>query len=579
MTQLIKKIGFLLILAFTTFFSSCEKDLYEEAIVKENYKIKELTFKEAQKNKSFDVSYSKFKDELNTLKLAYRGGDSTTTDLDFKIDSSSIKEIVYGDKISYTMAIKRDVFIPEYFENLVLEINSLNEKQAYIVKYTPSEEMKYNEEHQEFGFDGQITSSKLYGTWTFFTTNPDSGAPDENSPTGGWTNVTCVTVLKCNYNVSNGGSIHYAGPNCTSVFYAIECTPNSYIGSGAFTGSGANNNSTGPNGFSGNSNLNPITSTPIITTPVISITNPPVIDCENNNTITIKNQFYMPLSNSLKMCMHTKSGLYQSIADYLSLHMTEGTFHNITQQVIEPDAFDFVNDIASQMCGSSASFTLLNPNLIDDQITANLESCVFNILNDIKTLQNGKFGEVMRQFIGVNPLPVNYNWHVNSAVLSPDFAAVTIPSGVSITTTMNEYYTEISTDLSVARTLIHEAFHAYLNAVYRNRNIDKDYVTLINLYSTEFGNNLNIIHHHLFAEDKIISHISEALMEYGNLKGYNLTQQYCDDMAWAGLLGTHAYSALPQLQKDRIESTLLSESLNNNQNPQGISPVGTKACP
>jgi len=190
----------------------------------------------------------------------------------------------------------------------------------------------------------------------------------------------------------------------------------------------------------------------------------------------------------------------------------------------------------------------------------------------------------MRQFVGLNPVTQNYNWTLTSAYfppsaqgLQPD-AARTSGSNPAITT-INDFYLQKSTDLSFARTMIHEAFHAYLSCVYRFRNFDMSYVNLINQYATQFNNNRNDIDHHIFAQNNIINHISQALMEYGALKGYTLSQQFCDDMAWAGLIGTSAFNGLPQSQQDRIRSRLEAETFNNNNNLLNLSPVGQQPCP
>ncbi len=68
-------------------------------------------------------------------------------------------------------------------------------------------------------------------------------------------------------------------------------------------------------------------------------------------------------------------------------------------------------------------------------------------------------------------------------------------------------------------------------------------------------------------------------MEYGNSKGYNLSQQFCNDMAWAGLTGTQAFNAIPINDQNRIISLILAEYKNSSNNPMGTVPSGSQICP
>ncbi|HNP34024.1 MAG TPA: hypothetical protein PKN96_12090 [Flavobacterium sp.] len=220
----------------------------------------------------------------------------------------------------------------------------------------------------------------------------------------------------------------------------------------------------------------------------------------------------------------------------------------------------------------------------DNHITTNLPPCLTGVINDLKSLTNGKFGQVISQFAGFNQVPLNYNWVVNSASLGPNTIAHSDPTvhGTSVTTTINSDFTSISTDLSIAKTLMHECFHAYLTSVYRFRNIDMGYVPLLELYFNQFNHNSDDTHHHFFAQNNIVNEISTALKEYGLSKGYNLPQQFYDDMAWGGLFGTRAYNALPIAQRERIESTLEAEFTNSSSSPNnilGLSPHGASICP
>lgn len=269
------------------------------------------------------------------------------------------------------------------------------------------------------------------------------------------------------------------------------------------------------------------------------------------------------------------------IFNYLETGNIQGTIFlglgsNVT--TYPQDRQDFVEEMLEGICNGDE---ILNPENLDDQITTNLPPCLHNLLNDLKSLQNGKFGKIIKKFAGNNPVPLNYNWHLSTGNLSGS-AAETSPSvqlGNTVNTVINSNLINVSTDLSLARTFIHEAFHAYLVSVFRYRNIDMSYVNLVNVYSSQFNNNLNDIHHHIYTTSTIINEVAAALSEYGTSKGYHLTTQFYQDRAWGGLTQTNAYNNLPQNQQDRIASTIASEQNNNNNNILGISPKGNAICP
>jgi len=99
------------------------------------------------------------------------------------------------------------------------------------------------------------------------------------------------------------------------------------------------------------------------------------------------------------------------------------------------------------------------------------------------------------------------------------------------------------------------------------------------VYSRQFNNDPNDTHQHVFTMSNIVSQIELALKEYGVSKGYNLPDQFYQDMAWGGLQGTAIYNRLSQRQKDRIASTISAEQFYTTNNINGITPKGNKICP
>lgn len=263
-----------------------------------------------------------------------------------------------------------------------------------------------------------------------------------------------------------------------------------------------------------------------------------------------------------------KIELIADIGEYLGENSTE-------------EKQDFILEMLNAIIEDDA--TILDTETFDEQIITELPPCITQIVTDLQSLENGKFGEIIKKFAGSNPIPLNYDWKIVKGPLSDQKSAVTTPVISSTTpiptTTLNEDYINVSTELSWARTIMHEAFHAYLVSVYRYRDIDQSYVNLLNQYFDDFNYYANDTHHHIFAETTIVSEISTALKEYGTLKGYNLTQQFCDDMAWGGLNETAAFLALPSTQRERILCTIAAERNDSDVNTLSIAPIGNSPCP
>ena len=125
MTQIMKKFGLILILAFTTFFSSCEKDLYEEAVYEQpklNGKFSTVSIEDAPFLKPSIESF-KSKNLNHSNGIAYRVIDS----LDLELNSIAVYEKEDGTK-SYSIAIKKAflkmmIIILKTFIFLKAEIN------------------------------------------------------------------------------------------------------------------------------------------------------------------------------------------------------------------------------------------------------------------------------------------------------------------------------------------------------------------------------------------------------------------------------------------------------------------------
>lgn len=106
---------------------------------------------------------------------------------------------------------------------------------------------------------------------------------------------------------------------------------------------------------------------------------------------------------------------------------------------------------------------------INDEIFADkLPPCLKNILNDLK-LTNASPGNMITKFSG-NNLSSDYNWRMEPGRIAPDVVANTLTdtynTRLGIKTIFDYQQYPNATELSWARTILHESIHAYLVSYY-----------------------------------------------------------------------------------------------------------------
>lgn len=200
--------------------------------------------------------------------------------------------------------------------------------------------------------------------------------------------------------------------------------------------------------------------------------------------------------------------------------------------------------------------TLLFQDKIDD---ASLDPCLKNILNNLKNVNTG-VGAIVTKFADSIP---GYNWEVKDGDLSGGTGATDPPANYdhstgTITTTLDSQAWKDATDLSWARTILHESIHAYLASQFAisRPNWIATYPEMVE----DWGQlqNWNDVHHEEIARS-IVNDISLSLQEYGNSRGYNFSSQFYDDLAWGGLHNTATFQSLDPDEKTRILNTIAIE--------------------
>lgn len=185
-------------------FSNCERNEQENSS-QQNHQLNEYSFNEIIKKPKFNKAYNLFNHKLNKSKTTQKS-NVLLKDSDFKIDSTTIKEISVGSITTYTMRITRPEQSEDYFENLVVKVNEKDSINAYIIKYFPNKEMTYNKDHKSFGFNGTTeTKEIIFKPGIFQQYNMEA--------------YHCDVYLLCDY----GGTTHSAGYKCTQTYVASFC--------------------------------------------------------------------------------------------------------------------------------------------------------------------------------------------------------------------------------------------------------------------------------------------------------------------------------------------------------------------
>lgn len=120
----------------------------------------------------------------------------------------------------------------------------------------------------------------------------------------------------------------------------------------------------------------------------------------------------------------------------------------------------------------------------------------------------------------------------------------------NITITLSDDYLEKATDLSIARTVIHESFHASLVFMVAegkfSGNPDAPFKDLMDGYVNYLSTNDNTKYagaqHEIMAD--LNRDIASALSKFGRKTGYSLPFSYYETVAWGGLVGSVQFNKL-----------------------------------
>ncbi len=136
---------------------------------------------------------------------------------------------------------------------------------------------------------------------------------------------------------------------------------------------------------------------------------------------------------------------------------------------------------------------------------------------------------------------------------------------------LNTNYLNSGTDLSIARTILHEMIHSYFDWGLA-QPMDPNYTDFQNANKLLFdksGNELTDAFgdaQHAQMANNYVDGLAALLTDYATNRGISSPnssqsiESYCHDLAWAGLQGTKAYNYIPSGDKARIANNIKNEA-------------------
>ncbi len=605
MKQTTKKFGLLLILAFTTFFSSCEKDLYEEALQKEEKRI------EIKKVSLNDIP--QIIDELEEVKKqkVKSNGFYNRTIEDFVLNENTILVAEKENYTSYTFEVIKK-FVenePFYVENLIIE-SYFDTTRAYVTKYIPEDGKIF---YSMSKFSGIIKSETLEGEEkSVVNVDIKQFPPITNDHIA--ISIGCWDYVFANY--GDGYFIFSATNNCGgngdnngSDGGDSNNDSGSSDNSNDIPGNNSSNNSGNNGGVSSSSSSSSIYDNSVTVPNYLSLEQQFIdsLDSQqeyfnNLNSTVIENIFsYLDLiednghgPNQTTKKIKVRNALMQINLSWISqksVAMQSSVFNYLIQNNFNPENVSFMVHAVNQMVLNPGVFPSIKPFLIEKNIddTA-LPPCSKNILSVIKNLSHNDFAKIITRLgstdsiysVFINPIQ---NFNLNTGNLA-ETSIADVNNLYSYNISIDSQYLTQGTKLSIASTILHELIHAYFYSLiadeYNTGNSTLN--TFPELWDYYVVNMSNMTPggspQHLVMAQNYVNVLGEALQEFDTgvpVTSSNPLQQKYKDLAWGGLYGTIPYNSLSQSEKDRITAVNIAEETNSSQIENGTThlPIST----
>src|SRR5690606_9410080 len=379
--------------------------------------------------------------------------ENVKTIMGFTIDSTVIKEITVGGHTSYTMYVMDGSLEGGIFKNLVVQRDSLGHVKSSLITYYP-EHTNLDTGHGSFMFQGTYIAEPC-------TT--------EGLKLWNRSNSNCTEIWYCSW----GGTIHFAGENCTEsyMFSTMSC------GSGGGGGGGSGDGIPGSGTTDGNEEwvdphfpipVNPVenegeeSQDPIITTTIYSIQyKQQIIDCFSGTG-------YLVNVSGLSFNQQ------RDLAQYLKQDTNNDPFDNSGTNCSDPQALVFAFEaIEAILEGGEVDFeeNIIYDNSLNDfpchKITIQEATGSCSLLTQLVIDAFEANDYVNLIFEASNTINSNANTTSNT-VYDPT------TNSCNITIKFRESYLQEATDLSIARTAIHESLHAILVYMYEEGLLESE---------------------------------------------------------------------------------------------------------
>jgi hypothetical protein len=549
---------------------SCEKDplLPLEKVNNQlnnelDYNLVDLTYLEASTEFTFSKLKTKFEIEepiLNPKKGNHfskvkniHSKSKNSKDfsaLDASIDMSSLKKITTENYISYTMRLEEPLNTSNSFSNIVIQENN-GIQEIFTVKYTPSQAKTMEK--------STSTSSEFEGSFTMKSgIIPYDGWDETGDDTGGGTSDfveicesrSVITLIPCqcthdagNYctGCSGPGTFHYTITTEQFCYFDYIGDNNTYGGNGD-TGGNPNTGGGNPTNTGGN----------VITTP-------------------IRSELVDDALETIAECIEPDDEQVNWINKQNSSDATRtnlvGIWNLITETNCSDDAKNFIySGIKAEKEGAEINW--------EEQIINKLtDPCAKDIFTE---LENGIFEDhPLKPEVQVtvsNPLTLNFSESILKLFNDSDYTHLIIQNGnagnsnaftVGATITIGDTYLENATQLSIARTMIHESVHTYINALYSNVVTFNSFSfqQKMEKYAADNGYTIgtNEFHHNFMGQyiDAMAYSLNEWDKTYGT--GGNLGWEYYQSMVYSGMFQVYP-SGIIATEIDTFKKLVPNES-------------------
>jgi putative chitinase len=145
-----------IILVCAILMTNCESDNGNLLSDSSNqFHFKSYTFEELNEKLEFQNVLESLENKGYTLAQETTSFSNKNLRRRIVVDFSRIKEIIFGDKTTYTFYVKPSKAEGKSFNNLVLQYNEAGNNKAYLITYTPDNKIKRNMSHNSFSFEGK----------------------------------------------------------------------------------------------------------------------------------------------------------------------------------------------------------------------------------------------------------------------------------------------------------------------------------------------------------------------------------------------------------------------------------------